>query len=315
MATTPQFKARRVSFTNILMYTPNGLYTPSFTSAPTAFNTTPIKFDFLTTPNKVVDSTSTFLDFIQSLGTPIHFMNQITPPKSVTAPPIETTLPTLPTSPSLKRALCFDTTQEEIDTSEAPTVGIKPAPSMGYCHACRNQNDSPVLVYPCFNLAPPTNSYNSMSQCKLKYCLKHIEQMVGESRSVYGLPHIQSIGGWCKYIESVNTAQFCCPRCTGFCNCNKCRKYYDPTAPVTNKRHSKRSKSTPKPYWVIPKNEFPNYAENALLALAGESAPSSPTRVITKRTQCLKLTPIRTQKPLLTPGAPMKLSKPIFTFE
>jgi hypothetical protein len=282
MSSTPPRRAsvtiRRDSLTSIFYNSANKslLVSPMMMFSQTSFVTispdklTPFTISPLRADNTTVMShTQEFVDLINTLPAPGDFMSLFpvgtfnTP--STTTSSIQYNTPPMaePDHASSKVARKLNLDDSSISLSSDSNV------CEGRCHRCQGVKD----VVACSNLNPPM-SYQK-SKCMLKYCIPCISKIVTKNCHIRGLPCIDVLGGWNNYEISAFSKSWCCPKCMGFCPCNKCLEVATKlsTSTVLDTKgmpRVKRSRKQPGEFYVV---DPVSYSESALLSMVGASKP------------------------------------------
>lgn len=272
---------RRVSYGNIFLQSPNQkifFHSPATSVTTQKVFYSPLKYDF----NSLLDSPSTST-------TEIYQGTLLTPFKSTTltqegtpALQLTTLIASEPPAIEYKHFESKISSATHLDThviTPAPNVGVRPIPRESTCHACRHK----AVVYPCHNLTPPTQTCG-VNRCCLVFCYKCIEFMVQKSAHVQ-LPSIIINGNWDKYLNNINTGEWCCPRCHGFCTCTICNKFNARLiAGEVKRKRPYRTRKEPNDYWKIDPTVYTN---EDLMKMVGEPKWMPNKRSNNHESECL----------------------------
>lgn len=226
-------------------------YTP-FQSLPYTCSTPPrrnsLQLNFLISPNKNGSMNATFtISPLKACGmdldSTLFTFDMHTSVPSLLSPPKTTP----PWTPSIQIGTSFNTFASPIEAahrdSKQESTGVTFDPILANCHGCRTVK----MVYPCHNLHPNRKTHRR-DGCELSFCKPCINKMVNRNCGST-IDSIEEIGGWSEYVDSKNTATFHCPKCHGFCDCDRCRRSPSPTSSTESLPvRSKPQRERPTPY-------------------------------------------------------------------
>jgi hypothetical protein len=278
MSSIQYITVRRDSLTSLFFNSPSkSILSPPMMMFRTSstFNVSPDKLSpFTISPLKVdntvvMSHTQEFVDFVNSQPAPGDFMSLFPVgtfnSPSTTTPSVQYNTPPMaePVHANSKVARKLNLDDSSISLSSDSNV------CEGRCHRCQGVKD----VVTCSNLNPPM-SYQK-SKCMLKYCIPCISKIVTKNCHIRGLPCIDALGGWNNYEISSFSSSWCCPKCMGFCPCNKCLDVATKlsTSTVLDTKgmpRVKRSRKQPGEFYVV---DPVSYSESALLSMVGASKP------------------------------------------